>query len=106
MTDGQDEHEAQVEQPARRVNRHAAKLQNQLFELDEAITLYPNAPMNYVLRGEYYLQIGYNQLAEQDFKRALALATDEFNQSSWGLVAQVAQDRARRGLKIARQRQL
>ncbi len=105
MADGVDDN-TQKRSRTRRAIRHAERLQNQLFELDEAITLYPDAPMNYVLRGETYLQIGYNQLAEQDFKRALVLATDELSRSSWGLVAQVAQDRARRGLKIARQRQL
>lgn len=83
--------------------RHIS-IEEVLFELDNAITQHPEAPTNYLLRGEYYLQIGYNQLAEQDFQQAVTLAEVELSEREWGLVAQVVRDRANRGLEIAHER--
>lgn len=79
-------------------NRHI-QIQEALFELDDAITQHPQAPINYLLRGEYYLQIGYNQLAEQDLQQAVMLAEAELAKRDWGLVAQVVRDRARQRLE-------
>ncbi|TVR24261.1 MAG: hypothetical protein EA396_01810 [Anaerolineaceae bacterium] len=79
-------------------------LQDRLFALDDAIAHHPSTAINYVLRGECYLQIGYNQLAERDFEQALELGRSALARSAWGFGAQVAQDRAVRGLRIARRR--
>ncbi|MFW5692156.1 MAG: hypothetical protein ACOCX3_02270 [Chloroflexota bacterium] len=72
-----------------------------LAELDDAIALYPEAPMNYVLRGELYLKTAYYELARADFSQALTLAPEQIHDSAWGFIEQSAQDRARRGLKLA-----
>lgn len=84
-------------------NQHV-RIEETLFELSEAIEQHPKAPTNYLLRGEYYLQIGYNQLAEQDFQQAVRLAECILSQANWGFVAQVTRDRANRGLEIAQKR--
>src|SRR5579859_3823927 len=44
-----------------------------LDELSDAIARYPDAPANYVLRGEYFLAEGRNDLAAEDFRTALRL---------------------------------
>jgi hypothetical protein len=77
-------------------------IQEALFELDDAITQHPESPTNYLLRGEYYLQIGYNQLAEQDLQQAVLLAEAELAKRDWGLVAQAVRDRARQRLAQSR----
>jgi tetratricopeptide (TPR) repeat protein len=84
-------------------NQHVS-LDEVLFELSEAIEQHPKAPTNYLLRGEYYLQIGYNQLAEEDFQQAVRLSELELSKRHWGFVAQVTRDRANRGLEIAQKR--
>lgn len=75
-----------------------------ISDLDDAILRHPEAPTNYVLRGEIYLRIGYNHLAIDDFEAAIALAAEEFEARRWGVIAQTMQDRARRSLQIARRR--
>lgn len=79
-------------------------MQDRLFALDDAIAHHPATAINYVLRGECYLQIGYNELAERDFEKALELARSALPRSAWGVGEQVAQDRAVRGLRVARRR--
>lgn len=69
--------------------------------LDDAIALTPDAVSNYVLRGEAYLEAGEHTLARLDFEHALRLAHEQIEQRAWGVVAQVMQDRARHGLKVA-----
>ena len=75
-----------------------------LEELDEAIARHPEAAANYVCRGEIYLENSQPERAAADFERALALAAQEFEERRWGIVAQTLQDRARRGLQVARKR--
>lgn len=69
-----------------------------LLELDQALASYPDAAVNYVLRGEIYLELGQYALAAQDFQQGLTLATIELESNRWGLVAQTVQDRAQAGL--------
>lgn len=69
-----------------------------LLELDQAIASYPDAAVNYVLRGEIYLELGQYALAAQDFQQGLTLAVTELENNRWGLVAQTLQDRAQTGL--------
>jgi len=78
-------------------------IEQRLRSLSLAIEKYPEAPANYVLRGELYLDVGEYELAQSDFQRALELASAQFEVSDWGGIAQVMRDRAEVGLEKARQ---
>jgi tetratricopeptide (TPR) repeat protein len=67
--------------------------------LSAAIERYPDAPVNYVLRGELYLNEGYFAEAADDFRRGLALAEAKAEAADWGYVSQGLADRARQGLR-------
>lgn len=76
--------------------------QNQrLVELEQAIIAYPDAPVNYILRGEVYLALGEYALAEIDFERGLRLAQAQYARDEWGIITQALQDRALRNLEKA-----
>jgi hypothetical protein len=75
-----------------------------LAELNQTIADHPNAAINYVLRGELYLNKGEIALAQADFRWAFTLADADFEASNWGLVAQVVRDRALDGLREAERR--
>lgn len=75
-----------------------------LEALDWAIQARPEAPMNYVLRGELYSEMGEDELALEDFEWALEQASRQVNEADWGVVAQAVQDRALRGLEQAQRR--
>lgn len=70
-----------------------------LRELSLAIEFYPDAPANYVLRGELYVEMGMSELAAADFRQALTLAVEQVETERWGVVAQAMQDRADAGLR-------
>ncbi|NDJ86061.1 MAG: hypothetical protein GYB66_09260 [Chloroflexi bacterium] len=70
--------------------------------LHRAIEGSPNAPVNYVFRGEYWLQKGSLQAAITDFETAITLATQQREDSDWGYLEQALIDRARQGLRLAR----
>ena len=72
-----------------------------LYNLNWAISVFPDAPANYVLRGELLLSIGDSIGAAADFRRALELAVADVETEDWGLVAQALQDRALVGLRDA-----
>lgn len=76
------------------------ELEMRLADLNRAIAEHPDAAMNYVLRGELYLEVRDDQLARADFEQALALAAQEVETADWGIIAQVAQDRAAQGLRL------
>jgi tetratricopeptide (TPR) repeat protein len=69
--------------------------------LNRAIDADPDAPVNYVLRGELRLKLREREAAAADFQKALALADSAFAASDWGLVAQTLRDRALAGLRRA-----
>jgi tetratricopeptide (TPR) repeat protein len=69
-----------------------------IADLSASIADEPDAPMNYVLRGEALLRSGALDAARSDFERALALAERALRGERWGLIAQAAQDRAAAGL--------
>ncbi|XWX04267.1 hypothetical protein VZO05_01675 [Aggregatilineales bacterium SYSU G02658] len=98
-----DEHIDPVERPAAprkrrrwpwRTERH-----DDLEALSMSVELYPDNPTSYLLRGEYFEAQRQFHLASADYQRALALAQDEVQTARWGLIAQVAQDRAMMGLR-------
>lgn len=70
-----------------------------LRDLTVAIERYPEAAVNYLLRGELHLALAQYRLAQEDLEQALQLAEAQYQQDSWGLSAQVISDRARRGLE-------
>lgn len=71
----------------------------ELLNLTDAIASFPNAPSNYVLRGELYLQLGYIAEAKADFERAMTISEREFESADWGILPQVLRDRAAAGLE-------
>jgi len=74
-----------------------------LRELDQAILNYPDTPMNYVLRGEFWVKYFQPEKAILDFEKALRLAQDELDRSDWEYREQAVIDRAEQGLRKARQ---
>lgn len=75
-----------------------------LRELNQAIAHAPEAPTNYVLRGELALATGDYPQAAADFEKALGLASAQVESSNWGAMAQAMQDRAASGLAQTRRR--
>ncbi|MDZ4764552.1 MAG: hypothetical protein SGI73_08365 [Chloroflexota bacterium] len=70
-----------------------------LGALTEQIAVFPNAAVNYVLRGELYAKHGEYALAAADFGKGLALASAQLLRANWGFVEQAVQDRAELGLR-------
>jgi tetratricopeptide (TPR) repeat protein len=67
--------------------------------LNRVIEQHPDAAVNYVLRGEYWLEQGDFQQAEADFLAAIVLGQAELETSDWGFLQQALVDRARQGLR-------
>jgi len=67
--------------------------------LTRKIEQYPNAPVNYVLRGEVYSDLGDDALAASDFRRAVALGEQHSETLDWGYVNAAFIDRAIDGLR-------
>jgi hypothetical protein len=67
--------------------------------LTKAIADQPEAPANYVIRGELLLDAEDYALAAQDFETALSLAQPLAESSNWGYINQALIDRARQGLR-------
>ena len=65
-----------------------------LDRLDYAIQQEPDAPVNYLLRGEFWLQAGDYQRAWDDFEAARELAQEALASSDWGYIYQSYIDRA------------
>ncbi|MDX2162878.1 MAG: tetratricopeptide repeat protein [bacterium] len=74
-----------------------------LYVLTHAISIAPDVAVNYVLRGELYMQRGQFERAADDFAEALRLAEQELRQDeqTFGLMAQSVQDRALIGYENA-----
>ena len=71
----------------------------QIDDLTVAIEDAPNAPGNYVLRGEAWLACGEIGRARADFEAALMHATEVLQTSEWGYLVQAYYDRAVVGLQ-------
>ena len=85
--------------PTRR--ERAEHINRRIAHLSNAIEFSPDAPTNYVLRGELYMEMGEYALAIDDFRYALERAKEQTESEDWGIVAQVMQDRALQGLAAA-----
>jgi hypothetical protein len=70
-----------------------------LFLLNRAIEKMPDAPSNYVMRGELLLARGEIEGARRDFELALELAETRAETANWGYINRALVDRAREGLK-------
>lgn len=70
-----------------------------LQELNDAIYRYPQAAVNYLLRGELHLAQKQYEFALEDLQMALNLAEEAYKRETWGLSSQAIADRARRGLE-------
>lgn len=66
----------------------------QLYLLDLAIETYPDAPVNTLMRGEYWIEQGQYPLAERDLQAALELAEEALVTSDWAYLYQSYVDRA------------
>ena len=77
---------------------------NRLDLLTRAIEAHPEAPANYVIRGELLLEAEDYELAAQDFETALSLAQPLAESSNWGYINQALIDRARQGLRQCNQK--
>ncbi len=76
----------------------------QIDDLDAAIKNDPDAFSNYLIRGEFYLALGFDAFAAIDFEYVLKAATQAIETKDWGIIAQVARDRALRGLETTEAR--
>jgi hypothetical protein len=70
--------------------------------LTQAIEEHPDAPVNYVLRGEALMDGGDQDLAAEDFQKALELAEAHAETANWGYLYRAVADRAREGLRRIR----
>lgn len=68
--------------------------EHRLYALDLAIEQQPEAPVNYLLRGEYWLEMGEPAAAQRDLLTALDLAEKALAASDWGYIYQSYIDRA------------
>jgi hypothetical protein len=78
-----------------------AGLADRLQEVDGAIARHPEAAINYLTRGELLLKAGLPEAALADFQQGYLLANEELQEADWGIVAQITQDRALRGIQQA-----
>lgn len=69
--------------------------------LNRAIDGSPDAAVNFVLRGEYWLEQEDAIQAIADFQTAIELAETDLETSDWGYVQQALVDRSQQGLRLA-----
>ncbi len=71
----------------------------QIRLLNQALEAMPDAPVQYVLRGEEWLAYEQWDRARADFEQAIALAERLLAESAWGYIYQGYIDRANAGLR-------
>ena len=81
------------------INEDRPRLSAQVRLMTTAVEAHPDAPVNYLLRGEEWLSLGRVDKAKADFETARALAEREAEDSAWGYVVQAYIDRADAGLR-------
>ena len=80
-------------------NAVAAPIPSRIEALTAAIALHPEAPVNYVFRGEALLENNFNEEAAADFEKGLELADSLAESANWGYIYRALADRAREGLR-------
>jgi hypothetical protein len=73
--------------------------ETRLYLLNRAIERQPEAPSNYVMRGELLLARGDYEGARDDFEMAIELAETRAETANWGYINRALVDRAREGLR-------
>jgi len=68
--------------------------ERRLYILNIAVDREPEAPANYLLRGEYWLEQGKMEQARQDLTTAKTLAEAQREAQDWGYAYQSYADRA------------
>ena len=76
-----------------------APVPSRVEALTAAIELHPEAPVNYVFRGEALLENSYYAEAAADFEKGLELADSLAESANWGYIYRALADRAREGLR-------
>lgn len=76
-----------------------AEYRERMIELSKAIENFPDAAVNYILRGELHSQHQEYDEAREDFNKALELAEAQYENERWGISAQAIRDRALKGLQ-------
>jgi hypothetical protein len=71
----------------------------QIRFLSRLIEVRPDAPVNYLLRGEEWLVCGRPEQARADFEEARARSEHLLRESAWGYILQSYIDRAEAGLR-------
>ncbi|MBN2305887.1 MAG: hypothetical protein JXQ72_15495 [Anaerolineae bacterium] len=71
----------------------------QIALLTRAIEANPDAPVNYLLRGEELVMCGVLEQAQSDFEMVRLLAESLLRESEWGYIYQAYSDRAEVGLR-------
>ena len=71
-----------------------AEREQRLANLNRAVTQYPDAAANYLLRGELHAEMRRYDDAAADLQRVVTLAGDAYAARRWGVVAQTVRDRA------------
>jgi hypothetical protein len=82
--------------------KHRLPLTPQIRFLSRLIEADPDAPVNYLLRGEEWLMCGEPGQARADFEAARDRSEHLLDQSAWGYIYQAYIDRAERGLRQCR----
>ncbi len=91
--------EAVDEAPPAADGERVSEVASRVDVLTAAIEKRPDAPVNYVLRGEALLDGGDYGLAAEDFRKALELAEPQAESANWGYINRALADRAREGLR-------
>jgi tetratricopeptide (TPR) repeat protein len=85
--------------PTEWLRKYGADGAQRMRVLTKKIEKFPEAPVNYVLRGELYLSAGEYEEAEADFGRAITLAEALDPELDWGYINAAYIDRAHEGLR-------
>lgn len=84
--------------PTEWVNAYGVEASQRLRILSKKIEKFPDAPVNFVLRGELYLSVNEYEKAAADFQQALTLAEQLDPELDWGYINAAYIDRAHIGL--------
>ncbi len=85
--------------PKEWIDTYGADAAQRLRLLSKKIEKLPDAPVNFVLRGELYLAAGETEKAAADFQKAITLAEQLDPELDWGYINTAYIDRAIKGLR-------
>ncbi|HRE47502.1 MAG TPA: hypothetical protein PLD47_07235 [Aggregatilineales bacterium] len=85
--------------PTERLRKPESPLKARVRTLTEGIATHPDAPANYVIRGELLLEAGDDEAAAADFTNALTRIEKAEKSLNWGYIYQHLAERAAAGLR-------